>query len=182
MKHIFISMLALLVFSMGIPTMGQNSFYDFTVDDIHGNEYRLAQLQGKKVLVVNTASKCGFTPQYEGLESLYRKYGGGDFVILGFPSNDFLRQEPGSNEEIAAFCTSKYEVSFPMMSKISVKGGDMHEVYHFLTEKEKNGLQDSEVSWNFQKYLLDEQGELVMVIKPSTLPTDPSIVKWIETN
>jgi glutathione peroxidase len=179
MKHIFISMLALLVFSMGIPTMGQNSFYDFTVDDIHGNEYRLAQLQGKKVLVVNTASKCGFTPQYEGLESLYRKYGGEDFVILGFPSNDFLRQEPGSNEEIAAFCTSKYEVSFPMMSKISVKGGQKHPLYEWLTQAAENGVEDSKVSWNFQKYMIDENGTLVGHLSPRKKPDSKEIIAWL---
>ena len=98
--------------------MGQKSFYDFSVEDIHGKEYNLAQLQGKKVLLVNTASKCAFTKQYEGLERLYRKYGGEDFVIIGFPSNDFAGQEPGSNEEIAQFCSTRFEVSFPLMENL----------------------------------------------------------------
>lgn len=172
-------MLVLLALSMGIPVMGQNSFYDFTVEDIHGKEYDLAQLQGKKVLVVNTASKCGFTPQYEGLESLYRKYGGEDFVILGFPSNDFMRQEPGTNEEIATFCTTKYEVSFPMMAKISVKGKKKHPLYHWLTSASENGVENSKVSWNFQKYLIDENGTLVGHLSSKKKPQSDEIIAWL---
>jgi len=133
-------------------------------------------------MVVNTASECGLTPQYEGLQKLYDSYKDDNFVIVGFPANNFGGQEPGSDEQIAAFCKENYGVSFPMMSKISVKGSDMHEVYHFLTEKDKNGLQDSEVAWNFQKYLLNKQGQLEKVIKPNTLPTDAEIVNWIEAN
>jgi glutathione peroxidase len=159
--------------------MGQNSFYNFTVEDIQGNEYALAQLKGKKVLVVNTASKCGFTPQYEGLEKLYREYGGENFVILGFPSNDFMRQEPGTNEEIATFCSIKYDVSFPMMSKISVKGKHMHPLYKWLTSASENGLENSKVSWNFQKYLIDENGKLVGHFSPKKKPESPEIIAWI---
>ncbi|MCK4745879.1 MAG: glutathione peroxidase [Bacteroidales bacterium] len=172
-------MLALLVFSMGIPTMGQNSFYDFTVEDIHGKEYDLAQLQGKKVLVVNTASKCAFTPQYRGLESLYREYGGEDFVILGFPSNDFRRQEPGTNAEIATFCSTKYNVSFPMMAKISVKGEQMHPLYLWLTSASENGVEDSKVTWNFQKYMIDEAGILVGHLPPQKKPESKKIIAWL---
>ncbi|CAG0912127.1 unnamed protein product, partial [Cyprideis torosa] len=139
-------------------------------------------LKGKKVMVVNTASECGLTPQYADLQKLYDQYKDQDFVIVGFPANNFGGQEPGSDEQIASFCKENYGVTFPMMSKISVKGDDKHQVYQFLTEKSKNGLQDSEVAWNFQKYLIDENGELAMVIEPRTLPTDPSIVKWIESN
>ena len=170
----------LALFSILLVT-GQNSFYDFTVTDIDGNDFKLSSLKGKKVLLVNTASKCGLTPQYKELQSIYDTYGGDNFTIVGFPANNFGGQEPGSDMEIAAFCKENYGVTFPMMSKISVKGDDMHEVYHFLTEKKKNGLQDSEVAWNFQKYLINEQGELEMVIKPNTLPTDASVVNWIET-
>jgi glutathione peroxidase len=159
--------------------LGQNSFYDFTVEDIHGKEYDLAQLQGKKVLVVNTASKCGFTPQYEGLESLYRKYGGEDFVILGFPSNDFMGQEPGTNEEIATFCITNYEVSFPMMAKISVKGNKKHPLYHWLTSASENGVENSKVSWNFQKYLIDENGTLVGHLSPKKKPESDEIIAWL---
>ncbi|MEY4604413.1 MAG: hypothetical protein RIT43_1705 [Bacteroidota bacterium] len=130
-------------------------------------------------MVVNTASKCGLTPQYEQLEELYQKYKDSNFVIIGFPANNFMAQEPGTNEEIAEFCQKNYGVSFPMMSKISVKGDDMHEVYKFLTSKSLNGVEDSEVKWNFQKYLLNEEGQLEKVIGPRTLPNDPEVIKWI---
>jgi glutathione peroxidase len=150
----------LLIFMMVILN-AQTSFYDFTVEDINGEDYPLAQLKGKKVLVVNTASKCGLTPQYESLQELFEKYGGDDFLILGFPANNFAEQEPGSNEEIATFCSINYGVSFPMMSKVSVKGDDQHPLYLWLTSKSDNGLEDSEVTWNFQKYMIDEEGQLV---------------------
>ncbi len=130
-------------------------------------------------MVVNTASKCGLTPQYEQLEELYDQYKDSNFVIVGFPANNFMSQEPGTNEEIAEFCQKNYGVSFPMMSKISIKGDDMHEVYKFLTQKSNNGLEDSEVKWNFQKYLLNEEGKLEKVIGPRTLPNDPEVIKWI---
>ncbi len=158
------------------------NIYQYQVTDLYGESFDFSNLKGKKVMVVNTASECGLTPQYEDLQKLYDTYKDKNFVIVGFPANNFGGQEPGSDAQIASFCKENYGVSFPMMSKISVKGGDMHEVYHFLTEKGKNGLQDSEVAWNFQKYLLNEQGELVMVVEPKTLPTDASIVNWIETN
>lgn len=161
MNRKYFFLLALLALLIELPMMGQTSFYDFVVEDIHGNEYDLAQLQGKKVLVVNTASKCGFTPQYEGLENIYRKYGREDFVVLGFPSNDFLRQEPGTNEEIATFCSTRFEVSFPMMSKVSVKGKQKHPLYRWLTTASENGVEDSKVRWNFQKYMIDENGNLL---------------------
>ncbi|WP_163711460.1 glutathione peroxidase [Mangrovibacterium lignilyticum] len=161
-------------------SFGQNSFYDFTVKDIDGNDFDLSSLKGKKVLVVNTASKCGLTPQYEGLQELYDKYGGDKFVIVGFPANNFLSQEPGTNEEIEEFCQKNYGVTFPMMSKISVKGDDMAPIYHWLTEKSKNGVMDSSVAWNFQKYLIDENGKLVDMASPKTKPDDAKIVSWIE--
>jgi glutathione peroxidase len=138
-------------------------------------------LKGKKIMIVNTASECGLTPQYRDLEAIYEKYKDQNFIIVGFPANNFGAQEPGSDEQIASFCKKNYGVTFPMMSKISVKGKDMHEVYQFLTQKSKNGLQDSEVAWNFQKYLIDENGELVKVIQPQTLPTDREIILWIES-
>ena len=158
------------------------AIYQFQVTDLYGKDFDFSTLKGKKIMVVNTASECGLTPQYEGLQKLYDSYKDKNFVIVGFPANNFGGQEPGSDEQIAAFCKENYGVSFPMMSKISVKGSDMHEVYHFLTEKDKNGLQDSEVAWNFQKYLLNEQGQLEKVIKPNTVPTDAEIVDWIEAN
>ncbi len=156
--------------------------YQFQVTDLYGDNFDFSKLKGKKIMVVNTASECGLTPQYEGLQKLYDTYKDDNFVIVGFPANNFGGQEPGSDEQIAAFCKENYGVNFPMMSKISVKGKDMHEVYHFLTEKNKNGLQDSEVAWNFQKYLLNEQGQLEKVVAPKTLPTDAEIVNWIEAN
>ena len=156
------------------------SIHSFKCEDINGQSYDLAQLKGKKVLVVNTASKCGLTPQYEELETLYSLYKDSNFVVIGFPANNFMGQEPGSNENIAAFCQKNYGVSFPMMSKISVKGKDMHPIYQFLTQKAKNGLEDNQVQWNFQKYLLDEEGFLVKVISPQTSPMDASIVDWIK--
>ena len=155
------------------------SVHQFKVEDIDGNVFDLSTLQGKKVMIVNTASKCGLTPQYEQLEAVYQTYKDSNFTIIGFPANNFMGQEPGSNEEIAAFCLKNYGVSFPMMSKISVKGKDMHELYQFLTEADLNGLEDNEVKWNFQKYLIDEDGKLVKVIKPTTLPDDQEIIDWI---
>ena len=159
--------------------MNNKNIYDFSVKDINGNNYNLSQLKGKKVMIVNTASECGLTPQFRDLEALYEKYKDKNFAIIGFPTNDFGAQDPGTNEQIAAFCTKNYGVTFPMMSKIVVVGDNKHELYKFLTEKSLNGLEDNEVKWNFQKYLIDENGFLVRVIHPTTLPEDDSIVKWI---
>ncbi len=156
------------------------TIYQFTVEDINGKEFPLSALKGKKVMIVNTASKCGLTPQYKDLEALYLKYKDRDFVIVGFPANNFLGQEPGSNEEIATFCSLNYGVSFPMMAKISVKGKNMHVLYQFLTQKAKNGLEDSKVQWNFQKFLIGRDGKLEKVIAPRTLPFAEEIVQWIE--
>jgi glutathione peroxidase len=165
---------------MSFSGFSQSSFYDFVVKDINGNDFELSQLAGKKVMVVNTASKCGFTPQYEGLEKLYKEFGGDDFVIIGFPANNFLRQEPGSDADIKEFCTLNYGVTFPMMSKISVKGSDMHTLYKWLTKKELNGVEDSKVRWNFQKYLIGKDGILEKVISPKTKPYNAEIVDWIK--
>ena len=158
----------------------KETIYQFKVEDIEGTSFDFSTLKGKKIMIVNTASKCGLTPQYKDLETLYNKYKESNFVIIGFPANNFGSQEPGTNEEIATFCERNYGVSFPMMSKISVKGDDMHPLYKFLTEKSKNGLEDSQVEWNFQKYLINENGELENVISPRVLPTDASVVDWIE--
>jgi glutathione peroxidase len=155
------------------------TIYQFKVTDLYGKEFDFSSLKGKKILVVNTASECGLTPQYKDLEAIYEKYQDKNFVIIGFPANNFGGQEPGNDSQIAQFCKMNYGVTFPMMSKISVKGEDKHEVYKFLTEKSRNGLQDSEVEWNFQKYLINEEGELVKVLSPRVLPTDAAIVGWI---
>jgi len=157
------------------------NIYQFKVKTLTDEDFDFNSLKGKKVMVVNTASKCGLTPQYEELQALYNEYKDKDFVIVGFPANNFAQQEPGTNLEIAEFCKLNYGVTFPMMSKISVKGEDMHPVYQYLTQKSKNGLEDSEVSWNFQKYLINENGHLVKVISPRTLPTDKTIIDWIKS-
>jgi len=162
-------------------TMSASNIYGFKVTDLYGKEFDFASLKGKKVIIVNTASKCGLTPQYKDLEAIYKEYKDKNLVIIGFPANNFASQEPGTNKEIAEFCEMNYGVTFPMMDKISVKGSDMAPIYQFLTQKSKNGLQDSEVEWNFQKYLINEKGELVKVVSPRTLPTDPEIVNWIKS-
>jgi len=179
--HIKLLIPVLLILSTS-QIYAQASFYDFTVKDINGEDFSLAQLKGKKVLIVNTASKCGFTPQYEGLEKLYKKYGSEDFMIIGFPANNFARQEPGTNEEIAEFCSLNYGVTFPMMSKISVKGDDIHPLYAWLTSEEINGVEDSKVKWNFQKYLIDEKGSLIGHLGPKQKPDSEEILSFIELN
>lgn len=162
--------------------MAKENIYQFKVEDLSGNVFDFSTLKGKKVMIVNTASKCGLTPQYKDLEAIYKQYKDQNFVIVGFPANNFASQEPGTNAEIAEFCQLNYGVTFPMMDKVSVKGEDMCEMYQFLTQKAKNGLQDSNVEWNFQKYLINEKGELEKVIRPQTLPTDPSVIDWIKNS
>lgn len=159
--------------------MNKENIYQFKVKDLSGKEFDFASLKGEKILIVNTASKCGLTPQYKALEVIYEKYKDKNFVIVGFPANNFASQEPGTDKEIGEFCQLNYGVSFPMMSKVSVKGSDMCNVYQFLTQKSKNGLKDSEVEWNFQKYLINENGELEKVVAPKVLPTDAEIIDWI---
>jgi len=177
-SNLFSAFAGLLVAS-AIEAQDVKSFYDFKVKSIDGKEFDFASLKGKKVMIVNTASKCGNTPQYKDLERLYKLYGGNKFEIIGFPANNFLRQEPGTDEEIQKFCTINYDVTFPMMSKISVKGDSIHPLYKWLTTKELNGVMDSGVKWNFQKYLIDENGRLSKVIQPKTNPMDSVILDWI---
>ena len=190
MKNIFIVVFGIFLFSScqgqnkqaktDTKTMEKQTIYQFKVEDLSGKTFDFASLKGKKIMIVNTASKCGLTPQYKELEALYKKYKDQNFVIVGFPANNFGQQEPGTNAEISTFCELNYGVTFPMMSKISVKGSDMHPLYQFLTQKAKNGLQDSDVEWNFQKYLLNEKGELEQVVAPQTLPSAASIAQWIQ--
>ncbi len=175
---IFISCILLLSFQNGYSQ--STSIYDFSVIDIDGKEISMSQFKGKKMLIVNVASKCGNTPQYEGLERLYKKYGSEKFVVVGFPANNFMGQEPGSNEDIKEFCTSTYQVTFPMMGKISVKGKDKAPIYQWLTQKEMNGVMDAEVTWNFQKFMIDENGQLVGVVKPGVEPETEEIIGWLE--
>ena len=155
------------------------SVYDFKVEGIDGTPINLADYKGKKIMIVNTASKCGNTPQYDDLEKLYAQHDD-KLVIIGFPVNNFGSQEPGSNEEIAAFCDKNYAITFPMMAKISVKGPDMHPLYKFLTQRTLNGYADNEVKWNFQKYLVNENGKLEKIIDEGTSPADPEVISWIE--
>ncbi|MEI6749179.1 MAG: glutathione peroxidase [Bacteroidota bacterium] len=177
MKTISITLILLL--SVMASFAQQTNFYSFKTKTIDGVPFDLASLKGKKVLVVNTASKCGHTPQYKDLQELYLTYGGDKLVIIGFPANNFMNQEPKTNAEIKQFCTQEYEVTFPMMQKISVKGDDIDPIYKWLTTKALNGKMDAEVSWNFQKFMIDEKGNLVDVVSPATSPTDKKIVNWI---
>jgi len=156
------------------------SIYDFTMSDIDGQEVELAQYKGKVVLIVNVASRCGFTPQYAGLEKLYKKYGDQGFVILGFPANNFMRQEPGTNEEIKSFCSLNYGVTFPMFSKISVKGSDIHPLYAYLTGRETNAEFAGGITWNFNKFLVGRDGKIINRFGSRTAPQDDKVVSAIE--
>lgn len=158
----------------------QKTLYDFKVKDIDNKEFDFSTLKGKKVLIVNVASKCGFTPQYAQLEELYQKYKDQGFVVIGFPSNDFKEQEPGSNEEIKEFCQKNYGVTFPIMSKVVVTGKNKAPIYKWLTEKSENGSINSQVLWNFQKYLIDENGKIVNFALSKESPLSFKITNWIE--
>ena len=163
-----------------ILTNTKKSIYDFVVKDIHGNNFDFSTLKGKKIMIVNTASKCGLTPQYKELQEIYTQYKDlKNFIIIGFPANNFLYQEPGGSKEIEEFCQLNYGVTFPMMEKIDVKGKDQADIYQFLTHKQFNGYKNSRVKWNFQKYLISRDGKLEMIVSPKTKPNDPSIIAWI---
>lgn len=148
--------------------------YSFKVEGLEGGVIDFANYKGKKILIVNTASKCGYTKQYTELEELYKKYKD-KLVVIGFPANNFGGQEPGTNAEIKEFCTGTYKVTFPMAAKISVKGDDIHPLYQWLTSKEKNGVLDAEVKWNFNKFLLNEKGELVAYFPSKVTPLSEEI-------
>lgn len=154
---------------------------DFTVKDIDGNDVNLSQYRGKVVMIVNVASKCGNTPQYAALESLYKKYADQGFVIIGFPANNFAHQEPGSNAQIKEFCTSTYDVTFPMMAKISVKGDDQAPLYKFLTDPATAGEFKGDIDWNFAKYIVDHNGNIIARFAAKTKPDSPKVVAEIET-
>ena len=149
-----------------------NTLYDFKAKDINGKEVNLSKYKNKVALVVNVASRCGLTSQYQGLQKLYETYHDKGFEILGFPSNDFAGQEPGTEEEIKTFCSTKYDVSFDMFSKVKVKGDDKVDIYKFLTSAETNKDGAGEVSWNFQKYLVDKNGNIIKTFHPQTDPVD----------
>lgn len=157
-----------------------SNVYDFTMDSITGAPVPLAQYKGKVVMLVNVASKCGFTPQYKGLEALYKKYEGKGLVILGFPANNFMSQEPGTNAEIQTFCSRTYNVTFPMFSKISVKGSDQAPLYQFLTDKKANPSFGGDIGWNFTKFLVGRDGKIVARFDSAVEPESPEVLKAIE--
>lgn len=162
------------------PPKKAKSIYDFTVKDIDGKDVKLKQYKGKVALVVNTASKCGYTPQYQGLQAVYEKYKDKGFVILGFPANNFGAQEPGTNAEIKEFCESKYKVSFPMFAKISVKGEDQEPLYKFLTGKETNPEYAGDITWNFNKFLVDKKGKIIARFTSKDKPESETVMQAIE--
>jgi glutathione peroxidase len=191
MKHMFlllsIAAIAAIALTAWTLTKGKTtyspqtpvqSFYDLQATTLEGEPFDFNQLKGKRVLIVNTASKCGFTPQYEGLEALYQAHKGDDFVILGFPCNDFGKQEPGSADEIGAFCQRNYGVSFQMMEKVAVKGDEQHPVYAWLCNANLNGVGDHSVKWNFHKFLVDANGQLVASMRSAVKPDDNAIVAF----
>ncbi len=149
-----------------------STFYDFTIKDQKNSDFPLSSLKGKVVLVVNVASKCGFTPQYKGLEELYKKYSSDDFLVVGFPCNQFGAQEPGSNDDIQSFCKLTYDVSFPVMAKVDVNGNEASPVYRFLKEKAPGLLGTEMIKWNFTKFLVDKTGNVVARYAPNTEPKD----------
>ncbi|MCF8461960.1 MAG: glutathione peroxidase [Flavobacteriales bacterium] len=175
MKHFIVLLFSILTFS----AMAQTNFHQFKAKTLEGGDFDFASLKGKKVLVVNVASKCGLTPQYSDLQKLYDQYGGEKFEIIGFPANNFMGQEPGSSDEIAEFCQKNYGVTFTMMEKVEVKGKDQSPIYKWLTNKSENGVMDAQVSWNFEKFLIDENGNLVKNLEPKTVPMDDEIVNWV---
>jgi len=178
MKKNKLGLVFLLMLFSTVTFSQATGFYDFKVKTLDGGTFDFSSLKGKKVMIVNTASKCGNTPQYKDLETLYEN-NKDVLVIIGFPANNFANQEPGTAVEIRKFCTENYGVTFPMMEKISVKGNDMAPIYKWLTSKSENGVMDSEVKWNFQKYLINESGKLVEVIEPKEKPTSDKVAAWL---
>jgi glutathione peroxidase len=166
------------------PVMGDEakSVLDFTMKSIEGKDVKLNSYRGKVVMIVNVASRCGFTPQYEGLQKIYQKYEGQGFVILGFPANNFMGQEPGTDEEIKSFCSLKYNVTFPMFSKISVKGADIHPLYKFLTDKATNPDFGGDIGWNFNKFLIDKNGKVIARFASTDKPESEKVVQAIESS
>lgn len=169
-----------VIFCMAFVRTATKTLYDFSCKTLDGKDFSFSTLKGKKIMIVNTASECGFTPQYKDLQALYEKYKDANFTIIGFPCNDFGKQEPGTGEEIQSFCTKNFGVTFPLMEKVVVKGDDKCAVYKWLSSKEENGVEDSKVAWNFNKYLIDENGKYVKHIGSATNPLDKEITSWIE--
>jgi glutathione peroxidase len=181
LKSIAIAALSVMALGSASAQPATKSFYDFRIETLDGQLVNLSTLRGKKVLAVNTASKCGYTKQYADLQSLHERYKAHNFEVVGFPANNFKNQEPGANEEIAAFCSASYGITFLMSAKIDVVGDNQHPIYRWLTSKSENGALDSEVKWNFQKYLIDENGKLVGVAYSKEKPDSDRIVEWIKS-
>lgn len=184
MKRILFLLASVALFSFILPTsnsqyMKPESIYKFKVDGLEGGTIDFSKFKGKKILVVNTASKCGFTPQYEALEKFYKEYNN-ELVIIGFPANNFGGQEPGTNQEIKEFCTKNYGVTFPMASKVSVKGEDIAPIFKWLTNKSENGVMDADIKWNFTKFLLDENGVLVAKFDSKVTPMSDEILAYLK--
>ena len=171
--------LAGLIVLWAAPLLAAPRLYDFTLSSIDGNSTPLSTYKGKVILLVNVASRCGFTPQYSALESLYEKYKDQGLVILGFPANNFGAQEPGTNAEIKTFCSTKYNVTFPMFAKVSVKGGDTTPLYQFLTQK-ANPAVAGEIKWNFTKFLVDRNGQVVARFEPAVTPDSAEVVAEVQ--
>jgi len=172
------TLLSILLMAAVFTTNAQ-SIHSFTVKSIDGKNLNLASFKGKKILIVNTASKCGYTPQYEGLEKVYEQYKD-KLVILGFPCNQFGGQEPGTNEEIVDFCKKNYGVSFPLADKIDVKGSNIAPIYQWLTSKSKNGILDASISWNFNKFLIDENGKMMAYFPSNVKPDSDAILSYLK--
>lgn len=191
MKKLFVVLLSAIAFLQSCTNQKTESnkaqtakemgktIYDYQVESLDGQTINFADFKGKKILIVNTASKCGFTPQYADLQKLYDQYKD-QLVVVGFPADNFGHQEPGTNEEIGAFCQKNYGVTFPMAAKVSVKGDDTAPIFKYLTEKELNGVKNTAILWNFTKFLLDENGKLVDTFVSTTKPTDDAIVKYLK--
>ena len=177
---VFVTVFAVLVFFQNTVLSDMPHLYDFTMKDIDGKDVSIISYAGKVVLIVNVASKCGLTPQYDDLQKLYEKYGDKGFIILGFPANNFAGQEPGTNVEIKQFCPVNYGVTFPMFSKISVKGDDMHALYKFLTAQKSYPKPSGDISWNFEKFLIDRNGNIINRFTPKTEPLSEEIIRSLE--
>jgi glutathione peroxidase len=175
------SLVLALMLAVGVARAAGRSIYDFTMKSIDGQQVSLKSYHGKVVLLVNVASKCGFTPQYAGLEAVYEKYKDRGLVIVGVPANNFAQQEPGTNEEIKKFCSNKYNVTFPMMAKVSVLGDDETPLYQFLTDKSTNPTIAGDIKWNFTKFLFDRNGHPVARFEPAVKPDSPEVTAAIES-
>ena len=175
----YLALFILLFYTTSVLSQ-KKTLHDLKATSINGEVFDFDSLKGKKVLIVNTASECALTPQFKKLQALYEEYGGDDFEIIGFPCNDFGKQEPGDNVQITEFCTNKYGVTFPMMEKIFIKGENKHPIYKWLTSSEENGTLDAEVKWNFQKFMINKDGLVVDFVAPIGSPAGKKIINWLK--